>query len=387
MPGATERSSLTLLVALTVDAGTIPKEFCIFKAGMNDSKKGPALFDEEAAKAVMADYAEHGADVPFDWEHAMSDKDSRVADRRAAGWFDLEVRNGELWAVNIRWNDEATEAFQKKHWRYFSPTFFYETDSRRVVSLFNVALCNKPASLKQKALIAASQDVGAKPHEDPTPPPAAEEKPTMTMISLALLASTAGLSPSVSEADALAAVTRHRDEGRTLVALTGTPTVKEALEKVAAWKASHESIAEAKAASERAERDALITEAKSLGQIADSTEGYWRAQPLQSLKSYLEADKSRAEQARDAKRDELLKQGQAKGQITAAQVAYWKAQSVAALEGFLATTGSALPAARAGATGSATLKAWSAMSTEEKHRMLNDDPQGAAALKLASQKG
>lgn len=148
-----------LKLAVLVEGEAPPTEFRIFRAGVNDSTKGSVTFDAEAAKAVMAAWKDYGNDLPVDYAHAMIQGlavDPALAGK-AAGWFDLEVRDGELWAVNVRWTEAAAEALTAKEYRYISPAFYTDKDGR-VVELVNVALTNIPATKDQDALVAASRE-------------------------------------------------------------------------------------------------------------------------------------------------------------------------------------------------------------------------------------
>src|SRR5688572_17639495 len=94
-----------------------PPEFRIFTAGIVDTVKGKFLFDEAAAQAVMAEYERHGIDLMVDYDHASlgtNQSPDPAQAGKAAGWFNLQVRNGELWAVNVRWTPPATEALNRK---------------------------------------------------------------------------------------------------------------------------------------------------------------------------------------------------------------------------------------------------------------------------------
>ncbi len=143
-------------VALTL--GTVPpREFRIFKQGWNDTYKGDFLFDDEAAAMVMAAYREHGVDRPIDLEHfSIPDEEGNVKDPDARGWFNLEVRNGELWAVNVRWTPDGKRRMEEATQRYISPWFGFNPETRRVQSLYNVAICAIPATKDMPALVAAS---------------------------------------------------------------------------------------------------------------------------------------------------------------------------------------------------------------------------------------
>ncbi len=148
------RRNITLSVVLTGEEP--PTEFRIFTAGQVETTKGTFLFDADAATSVMAEYAKHGIDLMIDYDHyslAAVSLDPATAGK-AAGWFNLEVRNGELWAVNVRWTPPAAEALRRKEWRFMSPAF--ETVEGRVVSLMNVAITNLPATRRLQPLMAAS---------------------------------------------------------------------------------------------------------------------------------------------------------------------------------------------------------------------------------------
>ncbi len=134
-----------------------PSEFRIFTAGTVDTVKGQFLFDENSAVSVMAEYEAHGIDIAVDYDHAMlNDRAIDPAQAgKAAGWFNLEVRGGELWAVNVRWTEPAAAALSRKEWRYMSPAFEVDAEGR-VTSLLNVAITNLPATRKLQPLMAAS---------------------------------------------------------------------------------------------------------------------------------------------------------------------------------------------------------------------------------------
>lgn len=134
-----------------------PSEFRIFTAGNVETSKGTFVFDDAAAKAVMSDYATQGNELMVDYDHASLAGLSidPAQSGKAAGWFNVELRSGELWAVNVRWTEPAAVALRRKEWRYMSPAFQTD-DSSRITSLLNVALTNIPATRKLEPLMAAS---------------------------------------------------------------------------------------------------------------------------------------------------------------------------------------------------------------------------------------
>jgi phage I-like protein len=142
-----------------IAAGAMPREFRIFAAGVNESTKGPAIFDEKAAEAVMAAYAREGVDLMIDLEHHALDADARArADAPdARGWFKLEVRSGELWAVDVSWTPDGERRLSERTQRYISPAFEYDKTTGRVMRLLNVALVAMPATYSALPLVAASK--------------------------------------------------------------------------------------------------------------------------------------------------------------------------------------------------------------------------------------
>jgi hypothetical protein len=134
----------------------LPTEVRLFRAGENPTEKGMFLFDSEAAAAVMANWRERNVDLSFDFAHAMVEPGVSPQDQIAAGWASLELRGGDLWAVNIRWTPRAASQLSAGEWRYVSPAFSVDEESRRILKVHNVGLTNIPATHGAQELIAAS---------------------------------------------------------------------------------------------------------------------------------------------------------------------------------------------------------------------------------------
>ncbi len=151
---AAKRVRATLSIAVAGDEP--PTEFCIFTAGRVETTKGVFLFDEVAATSVIADYEAHGIDLMIDYDHASLASFSLDPAQagKAAGWFNIELRDGALWAVNVRWTEPAADALRRKEWRFMSPAF--HTEEGRITGLMNVAITNLPATRRLAPLMAAS---------------------------------------------------------------------------------------------------------------------------------------------------------------------------------------------------------------------------------------
>jgi hypothetical protein len=142
-------------LAVAVEGGAPPTEFRLFKAGVNETTKGDFLFDDAAAAAVMAAYRKHAVGLAIDLEHLSLDADRVNYDPDARGWADLEVRNGELWAVNVKWTPDGEQRLTEKRQRYVSPAFTTDNDGR-INEVWNVAICAMPATHGAPALVAAN---------------------------------------------------------------------------------------------------------------------------------------------------------------------------------------------------------------------------------------
>lgn len=145
------------LIRLDLSADELPSEFLIWKVGLNTTSNGyDVLWDEKAAEATMAAYEKHGADLMIDLQHLSLDKESPNYDPDARGWCRLELRDGELWAVDVRWTPEGAERLRKKTQRYTSPAFLLDKESR-CIEIGNIALVAMPGTDELPALVAASK--------------------------------------------------------------------------------------------------------------------------------------------------------------------------------------------------------------------------------------
>jgi len=142
-------------MAVLIDGDAPPTEFRIFTAGWNASENGDFLFDAEAARLLMASYQAHGIDRTIDLEHLSLDDSAPNYDPDARGSCHLQLRGGELWAIDVRWTDDGAARLASRRQRYISPTFLFDKN-RRPVKLHNIALTAHPALHGTPALVAAS---------------------------------------------------------------------------------------------------------------------------------------------------------------------------------------------------------------------------------------
>lgn len=140
----------------TGEDGKLPSEFRILRAGRNTTSKGDMVFDEESAAVVMSAYKRHGVDLMIDLEHLSLDQESANYDPDARGWCKLDVRDGELWAVNVQWGPDGAQRLSEKRQRYVSPVVATNKQNR-VVGIHNIAITAIPATDHAQPLMAASK--------------------------------------------------------------------------------------------------------------------------------------------------------------------------------------------------------------------------------------
>src|SRR5229473_7756754 len=151
-------SRVSLSIELDVSAG-LPTEFRIFPAGSFETTKGTFLFDAQAARKVMAAVADWGNDYCIDYGHSMLaffNVDPAKA-MKAAGWFKPQLKDGELWATDVQWTEDASKMLIAREARYISPAFDFDREDRHITELVNCALTNIPAIKKQMRLVASRE--------------------------------------------------------------------------------------------------------------------------------------------------------------------------------------------------------------------------------------
>jgi phage I-like protein len=130
-----------------------PCAFRIWTSGANPTDHGKHIFSERSARLLLTEQATRGNLYSIDVDHLSLNKESPPEARKAVGWHRLEVRDGDLWAVDVKWTDIARSGLTKDppEWRYFSPA--YDVDSGgEVTSYLNTALTNNPATWSVTAL-------------------------------------------------------------------------------------------------------------------------------------------------------------------------------------------------------------------------------------------
>jgi hypothetical protein len=141
-----------------------PVAFRIWKAGPNVTDHGVHVFSPESGKKLLAEQAARGNLYSIDVDHMSLSPDAPPESRKAVGWHRLDVRAGELWAVDVQWTDAVRGGLTKDppEWRYFSPAYDVAKKTGEIVSYANTALTNNPATWSVTALATATANRGTR---------------------------------------------------------------------------------------------------------------------------------------------------------------------------------------------------------------------------------
>jgi phage I-like protein len=134
-----------------------PTEILLFANGTTSTKKGDFIFDEDSADSVRESLAADGRDkLPFDIAHGMLSGND-AGRHKAVGWFTPTIKDDgtgvALFASDIEWTSETAESIRNREYRFHSPAIRYESKSRRITGLINVALTNIPATNNQTPIV------------------------------------------------------------------------------------------------------------------------------------------------------------------------------------------------------------------------------------------
>jgi len=169
-PGKNRRVGIgpTIEIAALGQAGSVPHEFRVWPAGWVEFLDGDrVLLDDQAMAEVVARQKETGYDLVIDYHHQSTpeiqpDNPYLRPDRQApaAGWCRLEAREDGLWAVDVRWTAQAAEAIGSRAYRYISPAFWFNKETRRLVEIEALSLTNTPATRFAEPLVAQHRKGG-----------------------------------------------------------------------------------------------------------------------------------------------------------------------------------------------------------------------------------
>lgn len=102
------------------------------------------LFDDTASQFVQTNFSSRAIDLPIDWEHATQRRAPQGEPAPAGAWIKkLELRNGALWG-QVDWTPRGKLQVEDKEYRFLSPVFDYDDETKRIVRVVSAALTNIP---------------------------------------------------------------------------------------------------------------------------------------------------------------------------------------------------------------------------------------------------
>lgn len=123
--------------------GSAPEWIELIPAGSVDGVDGRSWINDQP-DAIVATFTARSKPLVVDWEHATQLRAPDGMEAPAAGWIDrIENRGGAIWG-HADWTPRARSQIAAKEYRFLSPVFDYEKQSRRVISLVAAGLTNTP---------------------------------------------------------------------------------------------------------------------------------------------------------------------------------------------------------------------------------------------------
>lgn len=115
------------------------------------------ICDADSIRRIIDRFRARGIDLVVDYEHQTEGGDYASPDGTApaAGWVkELEDRGPDgLWA-RVQWTDRAMNLLRAREYRYFSPVFLYDRQTRRIAELVSIALTNTPRTVGIQPIVA-----------------------------------------------------------------------------------------------------------------------------------------------------------------------------------------------------------------------------------------
>lgn len=211
---------------------------------------------------ILSAFLHDGKAMPVDFEHSTEIKSPKGEPAPAVGWVTvLENRCGAIWG-KTEWNQAGQDALSRREYRYYSPVWDFETESRRIVRLVSVGLTNRP-NLRVTALN----------HET-----SQEEKPMLKKLLKAL-----GLPEEANEEAALNAIGTLRSDLSTAMNRAETPSLEKFVPRAdynqALTRATNAETAMAELKKEDLEKEITveIDSALKAGKITPATKDYHTA--------------------------------------------------------------------------------------------------------------
>lgn len=132
--------------------GGAPDWVHLLPLGQIQAQDGRRAWHNADPAAVLAATRAIGRDLPVDYDHSIDAIKERGGTAPAAGWIKaLELRADGIWG-QVEWTERAKAAIAAKEWRFISPVFQFDKNSRAVLRILRAALTNDPAIAELKAV-------------------------------------------------------------------------------------------------------------------------------------------------------------------------------------------------------------------------------------------
>ncbi|MFH1029562.1 MAG: phage protease [Pseudomonadota bacterium] len=125
--------------------GVAPEWIELLPAGEIVIGRDGRTWINDQPEILLQMFIAEGKDLPVYWEHATQLKAPAGDPAPAAGWIkELQIReDGSVWGW-AEWTPKGTESLASKEYRYLSPVFDYEIESRRIFRFKSCGLTNQP---------------------------------------------------------------------------------------------------------------------------------------------------------------------------------------------------------------------------------------------------
>ncbi len=125
-------------------AGSAPEWVQLLPVGPNIIGRDGRSWKLSRPESIVALFSAANTQAPVDWEHASEHRAPVGLPAPAAGWISqIEVRQGALWG-RVEWTPTARNQISNREYRFLSPVFTYNAQTREVIALKNAALTNQP---------------------------------------------------------------------------------------------------------------------------------------------------------------------------------------------------------------------------------------------------
>jgi len=145
---ALNHEAAALCVALNFELpadGAVPEVIELLPAGEIVQGRDGRAWLNDRPDIILQAFAEDGKDIPIDWEHSTELKAPGGEPAPAAGWI-KGIQLGEDGSIQgrVEWTPKGSESVLNREYRYLSPVFRYELESRRIFRITSCGLTNQP---------------------------------------------------------------------------------------------------------------------------------------------------------------------------------------------------------------------------------------------------